>query len=69
MLNLTITGYFRHKSKSFIVTFQLAAEIGINLSQPTAFGALYVHLSDVLVIYIDLLYKSSRYKYDGLANT
>jgi len=69
MLNLTITEYFRHKSKSFIVMFQLTAEMGINLSQSTAFRALYVHVSDVLVIYTDLLHKGSRYKYDSLANT
>jgi len=48
---------------------QLTAETGTNLSQPTAFRALYLHVSDVLLIYIDLLYKRSRYQYDGLANT
>jgi len=48
---------------------QLTGEIGTNLSQSTASRVLYVHVSDSLVIYIDLLHKRSYYQYDGLANT
>ena len=36
---------------------QLTAEKGTNLSHSTAFRALHVHVSDSLVIYIDLLKK------------
>jgi hypothetical protein len=48
---------------------QLTAEIGTNLSQSTAFRARYVHVSDGLVMYINLLHKRSRRQYSGLAST